>query len=75
MENLKGFYNDDTLKEKLNKGEITTLNYVNHQSEQMQQDFINYCEEKGLQQNEKSAQSFLEWSLNQEEKAHSEYLD
>lgn len=75
MENLKGFYNDDTLKEKLHKGEITTLNYVSHQSEQMQQDFINYCEEKGLQQNEKSAQSFLEWSLNQEEKAHSEYLD
>lgn len=75
MEQLKGFYNDDTLKEKLHKGEITTLDYVTHQSEQMKQDFVKYCEEKELQQTEQSAQSFLEWSLNQEVEAHSEYLD
>lgn len=75
MEQLKGFCNDDTLKDKLHKGEITTLDYVTHQSEQMKQDLVKYCEEKGLQQNEQSAHSFLEWSLNQEEKAHTEYLD
>ncbi len=75
MEQLKGFYNDDTLKEKLHKGEITTLDYVTHQSEQMQQEFVSYCEGKDLQQNEQSAQIFLEWLLNQEEKAHTEYLD
>ena len=75
MEQLKGFYNDDTLKEKLHKGEITTLDYVTHQSEQMKQDFVEYCKEKNLQQNEQSAQSFLDWSLNQEEKAHTDYLD
>lgn len=75
MEQLKGFYNDDTLEKKLHKGDITTLDYVNHQSEKMQQDFVNYCHDKGLEQNEVNAQSFLDYTLNQEKDYHSEYLD
>lgn len=75
MVKLEGFYNDETLKPMLYNGEITTLDYVYHQSEQMKQQYITYCQERGLEQNEKSAQTFLEWSLNQEEKSHSKYLD
>ncbi len=75
MVKLEGFYNDDTLKPMLHNGEITTLDYVYHQSEQTKQQYIDYCQERGLQQDEKSAKTFMEWSLNQEEKAHSEYLD
>ena len=74
MVKLEGFYNDDTLKPMLHNGEIT-LDYVYHQSEQIKQQYIDYCQERGLQQDEKSAKTFIEWSLNQEEKAHSEYLD
>ena len=75
MVKLEGFYNDDTLKPMLHNGKITTLDYVYHQSEQIKQQYIDYCQERGLQQDEKSAKTFMEWSLNQEEKAHSEYLD
>jgi hypothetical protein len=75
MVKLEGFYNDDTLKPMLHNGEITTLDYVCHQSEQMKQQYIDYCKERGLQQDEKSAHTFLEWSLNLEEKEHTDYLD
>lgn len=75
MVKLEEFYNDDTLKPMLHNGEITTLDYVYHQSEQIKQQYIDYCQERGLQQDENSAKTFMEWSLNQEEKAHSEYLD
>ena len=75
MVKLEGFYNDDTLKPMPHNGEITTLDHVYHQSEQIKQQYIEYCQKRGLQQDEKSAQTFMEWSLNQEEKAHSEYLD
>lgn len=75
MVKLEGFYNDDTLKPMLHNGEITTLDYVYHQSEQMKEQYIDYCKKRGLQQNEKSAQTFLEWSLNHEEVAHTDYLD
>ena len=75
MVKLEGFYNDDTLKPMLHNGEITTLDYVYHQSEQMKEQYIDYCKKRGLQQNEKSAQTFLEWSLNHEEVVHTDYLD
>ena len=75
MVKLEGFYNDDTLKPMLHNSEITTLDYVYHQSEQLKEQYIDYCKKRGLQQNEKSAQTFLEWSLNLEEKEHTDYLD
>ena len=60
MVKLEGFYNDDTLKPMLHNGEITTLDYVCHQSGQMKQQYVDYCLERGLQQDEKSARTFLE---------------
>ena len=75
MVKLEGFYNDDTLKPMLHNGEITTLDYVYHQSEQLKEQYIDYCKKRGLQQDEKSAQTFLEWSLNHEEVVHTDYLD
>ena len=75
MKSLTEFCSDESLETLLHNGEITTLDYVNHQSEKMQQDFVNYCHDKGLEQNEINAQSFLDYTLNQEKDAHSEYLD
>ena len=75
MVKLEGFYNYENMKLMLHSGEITTLDYVYHQSEQLKQQYIDYCKKRGLQQDEKSAQTFLEWSLNQEITAHTEYLD
>ena len=75
MKVLTGVCSDGTLESLLYSGEITTLDYVNHQSEKMQQDFVNYCHDKGLEQNEVNAQLFLDYTLNQEKNYHSEYLD
>ncbi len=62
----------NTLEQQLHHGEITTLEYVRSRYSSA---YADYCNSKGIQQNEQSAQSFLEWSLNQEEQAHTEYLD
>lgn len=75
MVKLEGFYNDDTLKPMLHNSEITTLDYVYHQSEQLKEQYIDYCKKRGLQQDEKSAQTFMEWSLDHEEAEHTDYID
>lgn len=72
---LKGFYNENILGEMLAKGEITRLEYVYHHSEEMRDDYIGFCKEKGLEQNEQSAEDFMEYQKNQEEAAHTECLD
>ena len=62
------------LQEKLHHGEITRLEYVT-QSEELKQQYEEYCKAFGLQQNEKSAEQFTDYLLNQEVEAHTEYLD
>lgn len=61
-------------KQKLYDGLIGYLSYIQQKTEH-QFSFKQYCTERGMQQDEKSAQTFLEWQLVQEQIAHTEYLD
>lgn len=73
--NLEGFYSENELQEMLHKGDIDHLQYVCHHSEERKIAFVSFCGERGLSADDKAAQQFVEYQLNQEEKAHSEYLD
>lgn len=71
---IQGTFNEVELQEKLHNGEITRLEYVQH-SEEMKREYEDFCKEKGLQQDEQSAQQFMEYLLNQEVEAHTSFLD
>lgn len=71
---IQGTFNEVELQEKLHNGEITRLKYVQH-SEEMKREYEDFCKEKGLQQDEQSAQQFMEYLLNQEIEAHTSFLD
>ena len=72
---LEGYHSEENLQEMLHNGEIDHLQYVCHHSEERKMAFISFCGERGLSADDKAAQQFVEYQLNQEEKAHSEYLD
>lgn len=72
---LQGFHSEEDLQEMLHRGEIDFLTYVTHHSEERKMEFVAFCNERGLSSDERAAQQFVEYRLNQEEKAHSEYLD
>ena len=73
--NMEGFYSENELQEMLHNGDINHLQYVCHHSEERKMAFVSFCGERGLSADDKAAQQFVEYQLNQEEKAHSEYLD
>ena len=75
MITLKGFYNEQTLDEMLFKGQISRLEYIYHHSQEMIDDFKQYCQKKRLQENEETANSYTAYCLKREEKAHIEELD
>ena len=72
---LEGYHSEENLQEMLHNGEIDHLQYVCHHSEERKMAFVSFCGERGLPVDDKAAQQFVEYQLNQEEKAHSEYLD
>ena len=73
--NLEGFYSENVLQEMLHNGEIDHLQYVCHHSEERKMAFVSFCGERGLSADDKAAQQFVEYQLNQEKEAHTEYLD
>ena len=73
--NLEGFYSENELQEMLHNGEIDHLQYVCHHSEERKMAFVSFCGERGLAADDKAAQQFVEYQLNQEKEAHTEYLD
>ena len=72
---LEGYHSEESLQKMLHNGEIDHLQYVCHHSEERKMAFVSFCGERGLPVDDKAAQQFVEYQLNQEEKAHSEYLD
>jgi len=75
MPELQGFYNEDVLEELLYNGEITTLEYVYHHSQERKDDFKDYCQRRGLQETEDAAKAYLNYLLKREENAHVDNLD
>ena len=75
MVKLEGFVSEDTLQELLYKGEIDHLDFVQHHSEEMTEDFGKFCARNGLEQNDQAAQQFVNWKLKEEKQAHTDNLD
>ena len=75
MTGLQGFYNEEVLQELLYNGQITRLEYIYHHSQDRIDDFKYYCEKRGLQETEETAEAYNGYLLKREEKAHVEYLD
>ena len=59
------FYPEDELVEKFQSGEFGWLDYVNHHSPEWQEEFTQFCSERGLIINEESAEKFVEWKGDQ----------
>ena len=71
MKDLQGFYNEDVLQDLLFNGEINHLSFVYHHSEEKKAAFLEYCQKKGLEADDKAAQRFIEDELKEEEESHS----
>jgi hypothetical protein len=53
------YYPEDILVEKFQSGEYTWLDYVNHHSPEWQEEYTQFCKEKGLVVNDESAEMFV----------------
>ena len=73
--NLEGFYNEEYLDPLVYEGKITRLEYIYHHSQEMIDEFKNYCSQNGLQEDETAANKFMDWQLQMEEQAHTDGLD
>lgn len=72
---LEGFYNEETLEQLLFDENITRLEYIYHHSQEMIDEYKEFCKQNGLEENEESANKFQDWQLQKEEDAHTDGLD
>lgn len=61
---------EELLQKQLHEGKISWLEYI-EQSEHGEE-FLQYCQDNGLPENEQTAQQFWDWMQAQEEQAHTE---
>lgn len=61
---------EELLQQQLYEGKITWLEYI-EQSDHSNE-FRQYCQDKGLSENEQTAQQFYDWMQEQEKQAHIE---
>lgn len=61
---------EELLQKQLHEGKISWLEYI-EQSEHSNE-FRQYCQDKGLSENEQTAQQFWDWMQEQEKQAHIE---
>ena len=57
---LNGFYNEEELAELLDRNEITKKDFITHHSPELLKQYEDFCSDFGLEQNEDSAEQFLE---------------
>lgn len=65
---LKGYYSEETLVELFQQERISRLQFVYHHSPERREDFINFCRERGLQENETAAELYTDAQLELENK-------
>ena len=65
--------NEELLQKQLLEGKITWMEYI-EQSEHSNE-FRQYCQDKGLSENEQTAQQFWDWMQEQEKQAHIDGLN
>lgn len=68
MVELKGYYNEEYLHRLLYDGKISRLEYIYHHSEERKMIFLDYCHEHGLPITEVSAEQFMQYELEEEER-------
>lgn len=66
------YYSEDILVEKMQRGEYDWLDYVNHFSEEWQDEYEEYCRERSLSIGNESAEQFVNYKSEQLEKAMEE---
>ena len=57
---LNGFYNEEELAELLDRNEITRKDFITHHSPELLKQYENFCSDFGLEQDEDSAEQFME---------------
>ena len=57
---LNGFYNEEELAELLDRNEITKKDFITHHSPELLKQYEDFCSDYGLEQNEDSAEQFME---------------
>jgi hypothetical protein len=57
---LNGFYNEEELAELLDRNEITRKDFITHHSPELLKQYEDFCSDFGLEQDEDSAEQFLE---------------
>ena len=57
---LNGFYNEEELAELLDRNEITRKDFITHHSPELLKQYEDFCSDFELEQNEDSAEQFLE---------------
>lgn len=75
MDNNGNFLPEDVLLEQLFNGQITRLQFVYRHSQERIDDYKSYCEKRGFEENEKSAEAYMDFLLKREEYAHTEDFD
>ena len=69
--NLNGYYKEDVLIELFEENKITRCQLICHHSPERRQEFIDFCYENGLQQDEEAAERFSFEVLAQQEESES----
>ena len=57
---LNGFYNEEELAELLDRNQITRKDFITHHSPELLKQYEDFCSDYGLEQNEDSAEQFME---------------
>lgn len=68
----KTIYTEDELVQMYQDGDISLVEFIDMHSEQWQQEYINFCEDKSLNIDEDSAWAFIEHKAEELEKAMEE---
>jgi hypothetical protein len=63
------FYPEETLVEKVQSGEFSWLDYINHHSREWKTEYEEYCKGRGLNIDSDSAEQFLDYKETQLEQA------
>ena len=57
---LKGYYSEETLIELFQQERITRLQFICHHSPEKRDDFISFCRENGLKEDEEAAERYTD---------------
>lgn len=63
------FYPEETLVEKVQSGDFSWLDYINHHSREWKTEYEEYCKGRGLSIDSDSAEQFLDYKETQLEQA------